>query len=107
MGNINNISTVVSLAIQLITICTLLYAFRGFLKKPNDKQNERLDELERWRGTVEHDLEEGRKHFKENDDSNRVTQEALLALLSHAIDGNDLDKLKTARDNLHEYLIKK
>jgi hypothetical protein len=36
-----------------------------------------------------------------------VTQQALLALMSHAINGNDIDKLSRAKDDLESYLINK
>ena len=41
------------------------------------------------------------------EEGNRVTQKALLALMSHAINGNDTDKLKEAENALREYLINK
>lgn len=39
------------------------------------------------------------------EDGSRVTQRAILALLSHAIDGNDVDALKEAKTELQDYLI--
>ena len=41
------------------------------------------------------------------EEGNRVTQKALLALLSHGIDGNDVDSMRQAKGELEEYLIKK
>ena len=38
------------------------------------------------------------------EEANVVTQRALLALLSHAINGNDTDALKRAKSDLEEYL---
>ena len=37
----------------------------------------------------------------------KVTQQALLAIMSYEINGNDIDKLKQAKDDLEEYLIKR
>lgn len=39
------------------------------------------------------------------ENGNKVTQQALLALLSHALDGNSIVPLKKAKESLEEYLI--
>ena len=39
--------------------------------------------------------------------SNKITQTALLALLKHSLNGNDVDSLKDAEKSLEEYLIEK
>ena len=53
-------------------------------------------------------------HFKADltrieriEEGNRVTQQALLALLNHAIDGNDIARVKKASDDLTEYLVRR
>ena len=85
------------------------------LKQPNKKQNERLDTLE---SEVKHingviDAERARiterfiddgAHIEKIEEANAVTQRALLALLSHAINGNDTDSLKRAKSDLEDYL---
>jgi hypothetical protein len=38
---------------------------------------------------------------------NAVMQKALLALLSNAIDGNNVNEMKDARTELQEYLIER
>ena len=38
---------------------------------------------------------------------NRVTQRALLALLSHGIDGNEIDAMSKAKEELENYLIQR
>lgn len=39
------------------------------------------------------------------EEGNKVTQKALLALLSNAIDGDNVEELKEAKDDLQRYLI--
>ena len=41
------------------------------------------------------------------EEGSRVTQRAILALLSHGIDGNDIDAMKAAKKELQEYLIER
>lgn len=80
-------------------------------KRPNSLQNALLSEHEKR--IAQHDdmlkkhekyLTQDKKRFDEIERGNRVTQEAILALLSHALDGNNLSDLKTSRDHLHDYL---
>ena len=87
-------------------------------KTPNQKQNERLDKVEDDIKKINARLEEGCKRFetdakkmddleKTMRDSNKVIIESLQALTAHAIDGNNIDKLKTAEQTLNDYLIGK
>ena len=74
-------------------------------KQPQAIQNERLDSLE---ATVsEHDklLRQDKERFDLMEEGNRITQKAILALLSHGIDGNEIDGMKAAKDELQSYLI--
>lgn len=41
------------------------------------------------------------------EDGSRVTQRAILALLSHSIDGNNVDDLKRAKLELQNFLIER
>ena len=52
-------------------------------------------------------LDNDNKRIKILEDGNRVTQMALLALMSHAINGDDIDKLTEAKTKLEQYLITK
>lgn len=47
------------------------------------------------------------KRIEAIEEGNRVTQQALLALLNHAIDGNDIARVKKASDDLTEYLVRR
>lgn len=76
-------------------------------KKPNDEQNERLDALEKRVENVEQRLDIGNSKFENIADSNRVSHKALLALLAHGIDGNNIEQLKEAKEELQNHLINK
>lgn len=107
MGIIQATSMWMSLIIQAGTVVGLIYALLKFAGTPNETQNERLTKLEAWKEKVDERLEKGDDNFSQTREANRVTQEALLALLSHTIDGNNTEELKQARKNLNDYLIKK
>lgn len=74
-------------------------------KAPNDKQNSRLDALEAWQKEVDRKLLRDNDHLISLDDGNRVTQRAILALLDHSIDGNNVKQMQDAKADLQEYLI--
>lgn len=101
---IDNISTWLQLIITVGAVVTLFITVSKAAQRPNQTQDERLDALEKWQSEVEERLETGSSHFERIDSGNRVTQRALLALMSHAINGNDIGKLRKAKDDLETYL---
>lgn len=74
-------------------------------KAPADNMADRITALETWQKTVNRKLENDQRHFESIDASNRVTQVALLALLDHGIDGNNIDQMQHAKDELQTHLI--
>ena len=93
--------TAVAAAIGVIVVCVKK------AKSPNQKQNDRLDSLESKMKRHEELLNSDNTRLKNIEYGNRVTQRALLALLAHGIDGNDIDSMKKAKDELQQYLIEK
>lgn len=101
----------------LITIAAavtiVINAFKK-LKEPENVQNQKLKEMDERMKTFEDRLKKHEEYFNNDnkrllaiEEGNRVTQKAILALMSHAINGNDVDKLKEAENSLREYLINK
>lgn len=76
-------------------------------KAPNVLQDTRIDDLERRQEKMEAHLDNDRKRLDGIEEGNRVIQRSLFALMSHAIDGNDVDKLKRSTKDLQDYLINK
>ena len=74
-------------------------------KAPNNQQNARLDALEKWKESVDGKLNRDDKRLSDIDNGNRVTQRALLALLDHGIDGNNITQMQHAKEELQEHLI--
>lgn len=94
-------------------ICTIAAAIAVFyraavkVQEPEHVQNQRLDALEKKVDKFSEYLDRDNRRLNSLDEGNRVTQQALLALMSHAINGNDIDKLSRAKDDLESYLINK
>lgn len=74
-------------------------------KAPNLKQDERLDELEKWRKTVDSKLLRDNERLGSIEEGNRASQRALLALLDHGIDGNNIEQMQHAKEALQTHLI--
>lgn len=74
-------------------------------KAPGAEQDKRLEDLEKRMETVEKSQASNADHLTAIDDSNRVTQLALLALLDHGIDGNNIDQMRHAKEELQTHLI--
>ena len=88
----------------------------NFIRKPEKKQNDRLDNIENELKTINKRLEDGNKRFQSDkeqvddletrmDETNLIIIKTLQALTSHAIDGNNTDKLVEANRELNNYLL--
>ena len=75
------------------------------VKEPEELQDNKLKELEDRVGKVERKLSDDHTHLTAIDDSNRITQRALLALLSHGIDGNNLEQMQASQKEITNHLI--
>lgn len=114
-------AVVLSITGGIVTIAaavTVIIKIVKAAKRPNEIQNEeikaihkRQDRFEERLDNMERDYGEFFRKDKERLDDiekgNWVIQRAILALLSHGIDGNDIDAMRTAKKELEEYLITK
>ena len=101
---------ILALCAAVVSISKALDVLMGWHKKakqPEEDQNAQIQALERRLDKVERKLDNDKHHLDTLDDGNRVTQQALLALLGHAIDGNNAKQLADARDNLYTYLVER
>jgi len=77
------------------------------IKAPEKSQNERIltleKEVERFKKLFDND----NQRLKELEEGNIITQQSILALLSHAINGNDVESLKDAKNDLERYLTRR
>lgn len=75
------------------------------VKAPEKKQDSRIKALEEWKEEVDKKLSDDHDRFDSLDSGNRVTQRALLALLDHGIDGNNIEQMQHAKEDLQNHLI--
>lgn len=76
-----------------------------FAKAPNSRQDERLEALETWQKSVNEMLSRDKRRLDTFEEGNRASQQALLALLDHGIDGNNIEQMQNAKKILQKYLI--
>lgn len=107
MNPITDVSMWLQLVMLAANVTILVINLVKAAAKPTQIQNQRLDALETWRATVDNRLNDGNLHFDELDKGNKITQKALLAIMAHLLNGNDVDKLRKAKDELEAFLIEK
>lgn len=88
--------------------------FVGKLKQPEQAQDERIKDCEGRLDRHDEMLEKYKEYFANDDkrlskieESNRVTQRGMLALLKHSLNGDDKETLRKAEIDLENYLIDK
>ena len=92
-------------------VCLKIY---NWAKKPNEKQNEKLEEQAKEIAAIKKKLEEHDKFFANDkqiinamQEENHLVMESLFALLQHGIDGNNIEPMRKAQKNIQDYLINK
>lgn len=100
--------------ITVSSVLTVLMKFFDWKNRPNQRQNERLDAAEKRLDGIDKKFQQydnffltDKERLDDIDKANKVTQRAILALLSHAINGNDVDSLHRAKHELEDYLTQK
>lgn len=74
-------------------------------KAPNVKQDQRLEKVEKHLEEVDRFLASDKKRLDSLEEGNRATQRALIALLDHGIDGNNIEQMEKAKNALITNLI--
>lgn len=78
-----------------------------WIKQPNDNQNELLQEHSNLLKKHAELLEKDNQRLDDLEQQDRLVMQALFALLSHGIDGNDVDAMKKVKEQIQQYLILK
>lgn len=76
------------------------------LKAPNDDLKADVDDLKEWRREVDRKLTNDHTELKDIREGNQAIFQALLALLDHGIDGNNISQMETAKEAVRNHLIK-
>lgn len=91
---------------QIIWFCSFVAGLWGLWKivkearKPNDDLKAKVEKHDRL-------LDKDNKRLEAVEASNRMILQSLLVIINHEITGNGVEKMKTVRDSLEEYLVKR
>ena len=115
------VSVLLAICAAIVTIATAINVINSWIQKrrekkqkPEDDQNERIKKIEEL--LVEYNKKfEQYDMFLKNDnrrltaieESIKIDRRGFLALIKHAIDGNDIESLKASRKELEDYLLNK
>ena len=93
-------------AIVAIAIMGFIVLVGNVVKVIQEWRKPGLSEAE-WRRDVDQKLDTDNKRIASLEEGNKVICKALIAMLSHEINGNSTEKLKKAMSDLQDYLIER
>ena len=91
-------------AIVFLAALTFVVLLGNVIKVIKDWKKPHED-LSEWRRKIDEKLDSDNRRIKHLEEGNKVKCRALMALLSHEINGNSNDKLQSALSDLNDYLI--
>lgn len=93
-------------AIVLIAIMGFVVLCGNVIKTIKSWREPGMSEAE-WRRDVDDKLDKDNKRIASLEEGNKVVCRALIAMLSHEINGNSKEKLQAAMSELQDYLIER
>ena len=74
-------------------------------KAPEQAQNEEIKEIKERLDTLESKQKKDEGKIEASKECNRVLTKGMLALLEHGINGNNIDQMRDAKNDVEAYLI--
>lgn len=102
---VTTITAICSCVTGVAAVVALAVTLGRKAKAPGAEQDRRIAMCEEAINEIRTKLDKDLARLNHLEYGDRVTQKALLALLRHGIDGNDIEAMRTARDELDEYLV--
>jgi len=102
-----------SLLLAFLVVLALLGAYITVMnavkawREEKQRKDAPVNELEETVKDHTDKLRRDNDRLKELEEGNRIMMRAMMALLSHDINGNSSDKLKESMDEIQRYLIEK
>ena len=100
--------------VSISAAIAVVVKFNNFLKKPNKDQDARIDKLEGRLKTLEgrcdtfdKQLEGVKKHLNSLDESINMLLRAEFAQLGHNLNGDNVEQMQRAFDDIQEFLFKR
>lgn len=94
----------------LITVSGAIGVIVTIVRKataPSRVQDDRLDKIEAEVSKIKEKLSKDDERLVSIEEGNRIIMQAILSLLTHGIDGNEINGMKKAKEELTEYLLRR
>lgn len=91
---------------QILGFCVLVTSIWAVVKVVKEL-NKPQDDLKKLVEQHSIALDNDNKRLKALDEDNKMILQALLVIVNHSVDGNGIEGLKSTRQELQDYLIKR
>lgn len=91
-------------ALVILAFAGIIVLIGNVIKTIKEWRKPQTD-LKSWQKSVDDRLKSDHERLKSMEDGNKVVCRGILALLSHEINGNSIDKLKASQSEMTNYLI--
>ena len=91
-------------AIVAVAIMGFLVLLGNLIRTFKEWRKPGVDEAE-WKRGIDSTVKDNSERIESLEEGNKVICKALMAMMSHEINGNSIDKLQRAYDQMNEYLI--
>ena len=85
----------------------IIIAVIKWWKKPDLNRDEKLKRHDDMLDNDNKRINKMEERQAEMEEAQRMLMKSMLAMMSHSIDGNHLEELKLARDDMQDYLIRR
>lgn len=97
----------VGLALTILNVIDKSVSLRDRTIQPFREQSKRIDSLEHEVTEIKDSIKSDLNRIDDLEAGTKVLLRSIGALLSHGIEGNNEAEMRTAREELNEYLIQK
>ena len=100
-----------SLLLAFLVVLALLGAYTTVMnavktwREEKQRKDAPVNTMEEQVRNHDEQLQRGRERIEDLEESNRIIMRALMAMLSHEINGNSDDRLRASFDEIQAYLI--
>lgn len=108
MDNLWNITQLIANGVIMLGGAgAIIASIIRWMRKPDTDRDEKLKGHAEMLDNDNKRIKELEKEQKEMKEAQQVLMKSMLALMSHAIDGNHQEELKLARDDMQDYLLRR
>lgn len=115
MDNLSVGQTILVVIGAILTVCTIVSTVGNAVEKivkarkaviaPELRQDDEINDIKERLDKVERKLENDKVQIADSKECNHVLTKGMLALLEHGINGNNIEQMREAKNDVNTYLI--